>query len=115
MLPFRPLIFAILLLALTAPPGVCGQQEPAEKEKDEKEEPSYEFFSGIVAEFQSGRLTVTRVISGKAPEKKSFLLKPDTRIEGKLKSKVRVTVGYVTLDDGDVAVRVVVRTGKPVR
>ena len=95
--------------------GLAFQQEPAEKDQEEKQEPSYEFFSGNVVEYQSGRLAVTRTIDGKPPEKKVFLLKSDTRIEGKLKSKARVTVGYITLDEGDVALRVVVRSGKPVR
>ena len=38
-----------------------------------------------------------------------FLIKSDTRIEGKLRVKLKVTVGFVTSDDGDVARLIVVR------
>jgi hypothetical protein len=105
---------SLLAAAILTPWALAGAQDAAQQEPQEKEEPSYEFFSGNVAEYQSGKLTVMRVIDGKPPEKKTFLLKPDTRIEGKLKSKSRVTVGYISGEEGDVALRVVVRS-KPIR
>jgi len=42
----------------------------------------------------------------------SSAIKSDSRIEGKLRVRARVTVGYVTSDDGDVARLVVVRTSQ---
>jgi hypothetical protein len=92
---------------------LAAAQEPQEKE--EKEEPSYEFFSGTVVESQSGRLTVLRTIAGKPPERKTFKTTPQTTVEGRLRSKARVTVGYITTEEGDVALRVVVRPAPPRR
>jgi hypothetical protein len=103
--------FVALFFGLIATVRVLASaEEPAEPE-----EPSYEFFSGNVVEVQSGKLTVSRTIMDKQPERRSFLMKPDTRVEGKLKSKVRVTVGYTTTDEGDIALRVVVRPPLPKR
>jgi hypothetical protein len=79
-----------------------------------KSEPKYdETFSGPIVEVTATRITVSRSILGKPAEKHTFAIKPDTRIEGKLKVRVKVTVGYITTDDGgDVARLIVVRTSK---
>jgi hypothetical protein len=78
---------------------------------EQKREPKYDqTFSGPIVEVTTTKITVSRSILGKPAEKRSFLLKPDTRIEGKLRVRVKVTVGYVTTDDGDEARLVVVRT-----
>jgi carbonic anhydrase/acetyltransferase-like protein (isoleucine patch superfamily) len=53
---------------------------------------------------------VSRSILGKPAEKRTFWIKSDTRVEGKLRVKAKVTVGFVTTDDGDVARLIVVRT-----
>ena len=75
-----------------------------------KSEPKYDqTFSGPIVELTATQITVSRSILGKPAEKRSFLIKPDTRVEGKLRVHVKVTVGYVTTDDGDVARLVVVR------
>ena len=42
-----------------------------------------------------------------------FLINSDTRIEGKLHVKLKVTIGFVTSDDGDVARLIVVRQKPP--
>jgi carbonic anhydrase/acetyltransferase-like protein (isoleucine patch superfamily) len=52
---------------------------------------------------------VSRSILGKPAETRTFLIKPDTRVEGKLRARARVTVGFVTTDEGDVARLIVVR------
>jgi hypothetical protein len=78
--------------------------------KDSKSEPKYdETFSGPIVEVSAAKITVSRSILGKPAEKRTFLIKPDTRIEGKLRVRAKVTVGFVTTDDGDVARLVVVR------
>lgn len=60
---------------------------------------------------------MSRVVSGKT-ENRPFKLTPETKIEtaagakwdtGKLRVKQRVTVRYMTSDDGDVATLIVVR------
>jgi len=78
-----------------------------------KSEPKYDqTFSGPIVEITATKITVSRSILGKPAEKRTFWIKPETRIEGKLRVRVRVTVGYVTSDDGDVARLVVVRSQK---
>ena len=73
-------------------------------------EPHYDStFSGPIVELSEERITVSRSILGKPAEKRSFWIKPDTRIEGKLRVKAKVTVGFITTDDGDIARLIVVR------
>ena len=45
---------------------------------------------------------MSRELSGKT-ENRNFRITRDTKVEGKLKMKVRVTVRYVTDDTGDTA------------
>lgn len=106
----------VCLLAAVACLGMAEAEQPQETPPQEEPEPvSYEFFSGTVVEVQQTKLTVVRTLPGKEPEKATFIMKPDTRVEGKLRSRVRVTVGYITTDEGDVALRVVVRPNLPRR
>jgi hypothetical protein len=89
-------------------------QEPAKAEpakSEPKSEPKYdETFSGPIVELSAVKITVSRSILGKPAEKRTFLIKSDTRIEGKLRIRAKVTVGFVKTDDGDIARLVVVRT-----
>ena len=93
-------------------------QEDASLEKpthadNAKSEPKYDqTFSGPIVEVTATQITVSRSILGKPAEKRIFAIKSDTRIEGKLRVHAKVTVGYVTTDDGDVARLVVVRTSQ---
>ena len=104
----------VLIVALPLAFGAWAQDAPSSDKPDagdSKSEPKYdETFSGPIVEITASEITVSRSILGKPPEKRKFLLKPETRIEGKLKVRAKVTVGYVTTDDGDVARLVVVRT-----
>lgn len=111
--------FATLLIVAGSQLAIgCWAQEDAGLEKsshadNSKSEPKYdETFSGPIVELTATQITVSRSILGKPAEKHTFAIKSDTRIEGKLKVRVKVTVGYVTTDDGNVARLVVVRTSK---
>jgi hypothetical protein len=53
----------------------------------------------------------SRVNLGKT-EKRVFRVTPDTKCEGKLKAKARVTVKYVVTDDGETAELIIVRPQK---
>jgi hypothetical protein len=100
--------FAVLpLWLLFAPlPVMPRPQDPQEK----KEEPKPEtFFAGTVIEFTTEKITVSRVVLGKT-EKRVFRITPDTKCEGRLKPKVRVTVRYVNADDGETAELIIVRS-----
>jgi len=102
------LVVAVVLIGLPA-----SGQDPGNSQKadDAKSEPKYDdTFSGPIVELTAVKITVSRSILGKPAEKRTFAIKPDTRIEGKLRVRAKVTVGFVVTDDGDVARLIVVRT-----
>jgi hypothetical protein len=79
-------------------------QKPAENEV------KLEFFSGTVTEFSATRVTVLREVIDRDPEERTFVINADTKIEGTLRGKVRVTVGYFVEEEAHIAVRIIVRT-----
>jgi hypothetical protein len=81
-------------------------QQPAEAA------PEDHFFSGTVTAKTEDSITVTRSVLGKSPVTRTFTISPETRIEGKLRVKARVTVRYIEREEGDVAVHVIVRSGQ---
>jgi hypothetical protein len=52
---------------------------------------------------------VNRAVLGKPPEERAFLITSETKVEGKLRVNARVTVGYRTSEEGDIATRIIVR------
>src|SRR6516164_6860049 len=96
-------IIATALLALSAACLMPAWQETPEATQERP------FFSGIVTELASDKLSVSRTILGKADEQRTFRITGATRIEGKLKLKSRVTVRFAAGEEGDVAVSIVVR------
>ncbi len=108
----QPRLATLLLVggALLTSGGWSQEHASPDKSAGAKSEPKYdETFSGPIVELAAAKLTVSRSILGKPAEKRTFLIKPDTRIEGKLRVRAKVTVGFVTTDEGDVARLVVVR------
>ena len=105
---------AILLIVGEALFPTAGWSQETAKPEPSKSEPTYdEAFSGPIVEVSATKITVSRSILGKPAEKRTFSIKPDTRVEGKLRVRAKVTVGFVTTDDGeDVARLVVVRTAQ---
>ena len=69
-------------------------------------------FAGDIVNLSAAKVTVARSILGKPTEQRAFWIKPETKVEGKLKMKVKVTVGWVPSEDGDIAVLIVVRPQK---
>jgi hypothetical protein len=92
----RLLVSSIVLFA-----SLCAQQEPADQKKPDT------FFAGTVMEFTASKITVSRVVLGKT-EKRTFRLTPETKVEGKLRARARVTVRWATADEGDTATQIVV-------
>lgn len=84
----------------------------AGKEEDLDERSDILFFSGVVVDMDSAKLSVARTVLGKESEIRDFVLNSDTRVEGKLEKNARVTVGFKNTADGDVAVQVIVRTAR---
>lgn len=69
-----------------------------------------QFFTGLVTAIDDESLTVVRTAAGKTSSTKTFDITAETRFEGgKPQVRARVTVRYVTTDDGDRAVHVIVR------
>lgn len=100
------LVLAMIPLATAAQAQEGGLSKP----EHPKTEPKYdETFSGPIIELSANKLTVSRSILGRPAEKRTFLIKDDTRIEGKLRVHAKVTVGFVKTDEGDVARLIVVR------
>ena len=124
----RPLAaLVVLFVGLTGVLAKAQEDTAAPKSEASKSEPKYsDTFSGpIVDVFYTGdstkkvhpgdvitRITVSRSILGKPAEKETFWIKPDTKIEGNLRVRSRVTVGYVVGDDGNVARLIVVRAAQ---
>jgi hypothetical protein len=66
------------------------------------------YFTGNVVESAPDHLKVSRVLQGKT-EAHIFHMTKQTKIEGRLRLKERVAVRYVSSDDGDTAILVIVR------
>jgi hypothetical protein len=99
--PLRTLVVCALV-ALSSP-TLCAQDPPSTAD------PTLEIVSGTITELADDRIVVNRAVLGKPPENRVFLRNGDTKVEGQLKVNARVTVGFKTTEDGDVAVRIIVR------
>jgi len=101
------LLKSVLIFALSTP--VLPRVVHAQEQGATPQEPSYEFFSGTISQLAESKIEVARAVLGKPAENRSFLINGQTKIEGKLKMKARVTVGFKSSPDGDLAVRIIVR------
>jgi hypothetical protein len=72
-----------------------------------------QYFSGTVVSYAGEKVTVARTVLGKNSASRYFTITSETQIEGKLKVKVRVTVQYITKDEVDYAVHIIVRNPPP--
>ncbi len=86
----RPRFATLLIVALFAMPGWAQENASLAKSShadNAKSEPKYDqTFSGPIVELTTTKITVSRSILGKPAEKRTFWIKADTRIEGKLQS-----------------------------
>jgi len=102
------------LLAICLYSGIAFAQEALQAKDVPSSEPHFDdTFAGPIIELTADKLTVSRSILGKPAEKRTFLIKPDTRIEGRLRVRARVTVGFTKTDEGDIAKLIVVRPSTP--
>jgi hypothetical protein len=76
------------------------------------DQPHKEFFSGVITALTDTQITVSKNVLGKSSDVRVFLIAKETRVEGKLHLKARVTVRYTHADDGDHAVHIIVRTAQ---
>lgn len=129
-----PALIALSLLVVAGPLAVClsadplidtakpsfsaawqaQQAQPAQQgETPQPASDSDSFFSGNVVETAPDHIVVSRTILGKPPERRRFLMNGSTKVEGRLRNKVRVTVRFDRTPDGDVALSVLVRETAP--
>ena len=94
-------------VCLTIVMCALGQNQPAQQVQEQP--PAEQYFSGTVVSYAGEIVTVARTVLGKNSSSRYFTITGDTLIEGKLKIKVRVTVQYVTKDEVDYAVHIIVR------
>ena len=67
------------------------------------------YFTGTLVENAPEHLKVSRVLQGKA-EERVFRVNAQTKIEGgRLRLRERITVRYISADDGETAILVIVR------
>ena len=88
-----------------------GQNQPAQQTQELP--PAEQYFSGTVVSYAGEKVTVARTVLGKNSSSRYFTITGDTLIEGKLRVKVRVTVQYITKDEVDYAVHIIVRSQTP--
>lgn len=95
---------AVLICALMCETCLCAHGQ------DQAPQGEIEVVSGTIADLPPGRIVVSRAVLGKS-ENRSFLLTGETKVEGRLRVGARVTVGFRASPEGDVALRVIVRSG----
>ena len=96
-------IALVLTLIVSPRPPMHAQEPESSVERD------YEFVSGTISDLPPGRIVVNRAVLGKPPENRTFLITGETKIEGTLRIKARVTVGFKPTNEGDIAMRIIVR------
>ena len=73
------------------------------------------YFTGTLVENASDHLKVSRVLQGKT-EERVFKVNVQTKIEGgRLRLRERVTVRYISGEDTDTAILVIVRPAAPAK
>ena len=78
--------------------------------KATKATPAADIFSGTVTKLAAESVTVVRKVAGHAAVTREFARDEQTKVEGKLRERARVTVRYKAAeDDGFVAVYIIVR------
>jgi hypothetical protein len=101
------LLGALLLLMppVASIPAKAQSAPPSER-------PRNEFFSGVITELAEDKITVFKSVVGKNAETRTFLITPETRVEGNLRLKARVTVRYTRDPEGDRALHIIVRASQ---
>jgi len=99
---------ALLFLLLPAASPLSSAQDTATSEQ----QPKNDFFSGVITVLDTERITVSKTVLGKNSDARTFLITKETRIEGKLRLKARVTVRYTHDEEGNRAVHIIVRVSQ---
>jgi hypothetical protein len=99
-----------MLMAVGAAVAAQTAVTPAPAPAPKKTAPSADIFSGTVTKLTDESVTVVRKVAGHDAVTREFMRGAGTRVEGKLREKVRVTVRYKSGEDGwFVAIYIIVR------
>ena len=97
----RLVILIVALVAGAMPPSGAAWAQP-------KAAPQDQMFSGVVTAVDANSLTAVR--TGSTKESKAFVITPETKFEGpKPRVDSRVTIRYISTEQGDRALRIIVR------
>jgi hypothetical protein len=100
-----------VLLALAGSSPVCSQDDPPPS----AQQPVDQYFAGLVTALAGDSITLTRTVLGKATVR-SFAITAETVVQpqgGKPKLKQKVTVKWVSEENGDRAVKIILRGSVP--
>ena len=93
----------VCLIAL--PAAAWSRQDPVAQDAAKKTS----IFSGIVTAVSPTSVTVNRKGLGPDSVTNTFAIDGETRVEGKLRARAKVTVVYAATEDGMLAIRIIVR------
>ena len=103
-------VLLVLFLALRLSFTLAAQAPAKATDLAKSTAPANDIFSGAVTAAGPDSVTVVRKVPARPDEYRTFVVDKDTKIEGKLTVKARVTVRFKSGGDGTVhALRVVVR------
>ena len=91
-------------LTLVSAKNLPGQDDPPAEVQAQDQ-----FFAGNVTAISDSSITVTRTVLGKESTVHTFIITAETHIEGNPKLKSKVTVRFTSGEEGDRAVRIIVR------
>jgi hypothetical protein len=100
-----PSLLAFIALVVFAQVAAAQEQKSAPLPV-----PAFRYFSGTVVASNADSLSVSRTVLGRNVVLRSFVITPETVVEGELRERARVTVKYVTRDDVHEARHILVRT-----
>jgi hypothetical protein len=102
-------VLSILFAALTGLGGLVPAQEQ-DTPTSGKTAPAADIFSGTVTKLTQDSISVVRKVPGHDAVTRSFVRDAQTKVEGKLRERARVTVRFKTGEEGAlVAVYIIVR------
>jgi len=95
----------LLVLVLTSPVRSQDDKNAAP--------PQYQYFAGVVTALTATSVTVMRSVLGKSTTR-AFAITRDTIIQGgKPRVRSKVTIKWIASDDGDRAVKIILRSPGP--
>jgi hypothetical protein len=96
----RLLCVALVTLSAFASGSYAQESTPPAQNIPAQKKPSNDVFSGSVTELTADSVTVVRKVPARDPVARKFVLDAQTKVEGHLHLKARVTVRYEAAEDG---------------